>query len=181
MKKLLTVMLAGLLVLALIPGSATAQKGKKKRQVVEGTIALPAVFWASALNDGCWGGLHRRIATASQNMAPNGVVGYEFEVDKATWGKNFVLEATGGEGTVDLDLFLYIHYPPLDEWPDDPVNGGTPTSVDFNTREEGGESGEVPENAIKGIVCLYGGPSGYFGYDASFTYTAGKGVKLPKS
>jgi hypothetical protein len=52
----------------------------------------------------------------------------------------------------------------------------TPLSVDFATREEGGEKGIVPKGTTDAIVCLYGGPE-YVGYDASFMYMAGKGVK----
>ena len=171
MKKILTIALAGLLLGSLLPA---AHAGKPK-QTVEGTILLPAPFAQSAQGgdpfDGCWGGATRRTS-GQTGGAVNGVTGYYFDIDKATWNKKFKLVPTGGQGTVDLDLFLYIHYPGLEETPDDPVNGGTPTSIDFNTRGEGGEKGKVPPNATKAIVCLYGGTS-HYGYDASFTYTAG--------
>jgi hypothetical protein len=175
MRKILVCATATLLAASLLP-SATA--AAPKQQVVEGSISLPAPFAQGQFN-GCFAGLHRRIATASQGQAPNGVVGYEFEIDKSTWKKNFVLDVTGGEGTVDLDIFMYMHVPPLDEWPNDPQNAGTPVSFDYTTRGEGGESGQVPENTVKAIVCMYGGPT-HYGYNAAFTYTAGKGVKLPK-
>lgn len=165
MKKLLTVALAAISVAALLqPASA----GKAKPQVVEGTILLPAPF-AQGQFDGCWGGATRRT-TQPAGGEPNGVVGYVFDIDPATWNGKFKLEPTGGEGTVDLDLFLYIHYPGPEEIPDDPVNGGTPVSVDYQTREAGGEAGIIPENTVKGIVCMYAGPE-YQGFNATFTYT----------
>ena len=172
MKKILTIALAGLLLVSLLPA---AHAGKAKKQKVDGTIMLPAPFAQSVTDgepfDGCWGGLTRRTSGQSGG-AVNGVTGYYFDIDKATWNKKFKLVPTGGQGTVDLDLFLYIHYPGVEETAEEPVNGGTPTSLDFQTRGEGGEKGKVPPNATKGLVCLYGGAS-HYGYDASFTYTAG--------
>lgn len=179
MKRFVIAILAGLIGAALLPQAADA--GKAKQQHVEGSIALPAPFYGEAQGtNACWGGMHRRVITVGQGN-PQGLVGYHFDIDKATWNKPFVLEPTGGMGTVDLDLFLYLHMPPLDEVPNDPVNFGTPVSVDFLTREAGGEHGIVPPNTVKAIVCLYGGTfGGYAGANATFEYTAGKGVKLPK-
>jgi hypothetical protein len=174
MKRTAVVLITGALVLAL---AGDAGAGKGKQQKVKGSIAFPAPF-AQGTFDGCWGGLHRRIITVLQGQ-PNGVFGYHFDVDKKTWNKPFALKVTGGQGSVDLDLFLYSHVPPLDEWPNDPVNSGTPVSVDYTTREPGGEAGIVPPKTTSAIVCMYGGPS-HAGFDASFTYTAGKGVKAPK-
>ena len=104
MRKTIALVTAGMLVLSLGPGSAAAQKKKKKKkpsveQKVEGTVALPAPFQNDS---GCFAGLHRRIAILGQENV-NGDVGYHFDVDKATWGTNFVLEPTGGLGSVDLD------------------------------------------------------------------------------
>ncbi len=171
MKKTIGVALAVLLGLALLSAPGAVAAPKKKKQVVEGSILFPALFAQGAF-DGCWGGLTRRLTQTTQNAAGNGVFGYRFDVDKATWNKKFVLKPTGGEGTVDLDLFLYLHFPALEETADDPVNGGTPASIDFNTRKEGGEAGVVPKGATHGIVCMYGGPS-HYGYNATFNYTAG--------
>lgn len=171
MKKLIALGVVALLALPL--GGNAAQAGKKKKkpvQVVEGSIMLPAPF-AQGVFEGCWGGLTRRT-TGQTGGAVNGVTGYYFDVDKKSWNKPFKLEPTGGQGSVDLDLFLYIHYPPPEETQNDPVNGGTPISVDFTTREAGGETGTVPPNTVKGIVCMYAGPS-HQGFDATFTYTAG--------
>ncbi len=174
MKKLVGIALAGLVAFALVGGPATAAP---KQQHVEGNIALPAPF-AQGTFDGCWGGLTRRLTTPTGGDASpaNGAFGYRFPVDKATWNKRFKLEVTGGSGTVDLDLFLYSYMPAPEETADDPVNGGTPVSIDFTNREEGGEVGTVPQGTTHAIVCMYGGPE-YYGYQASFMYMAGKGVK----
>ena len=165
MKKLFTLALAAISVAAILQPATAA---KPKPQVVEGSILFPAPFAQGQFN-GCWGGLTRR-ATGPGNGEPNGVFGYVFDVDKSTWNGKFKLEPTGGAGTVDLDLFLYIHYPPIEETQNDPVNGGTPASVDFQTREAGGEAGVIPANTTKGIVCMYAGPE-HQGFDATFTYT----------
>jgi hypothetical protein len=174
MKKLLALLSCGLVALVAPAGAAP------KQQKVEGTIIMPGVF-AQGTFSGCWGGLTRRLTqgTGEDGSPANGTFGYRFKVDKATWNKPFVLEPTGGQGTVDLDIFLYITMPPPEDAVDDPVNGGTPVSVDYGDRKEGGEAGIVPKGATDAIVCLYGGPE-YVGYDAAFTYTAGKGVKAPK-
>ena len=169
MKKMIAFGAAALLALPLL--GSTAQAGKKPVQTVEGSIALPAPF-AQGTFDGCWGGLTRRT-TGQTGGAVNGVTGYYFDIDPKSWNKPFKLEVAGGQGSyVDLDIFLYIHYPPPEETQADPVNGGTPVSIDYTTREAGGEAGKVPPNTTKAIVCMYGGPEGT-GFDASFTYTAG--------
>ena len=169
MKKLIAVGVALLVALPLVGGVAQAGKKKKAKpvQVVEGNVALPSPFAQSAVGgaepfDGCWGGLTRQT-TGQTGGAVNGVTGYYFDIDPKSWNKPFKLEATGGDGTVDFDLFLYFAFPGAD---------GTASSTDFQTREEGGEAGKVPPNTIKGLVCLYGGPA-YYGYNATFNYTAG--------
>ena len=167
MKKLIALALA---VTAAVPLLSTGAQAGKPVQTEEGSIALPAPF-AQGTFDGCWGGLTRR-GTGQTGGAVNGVTGYVFDIDKKSWNKPFKLEVTGGEGVVDLDPFLYIHYPGPEETPNDPVNGGTPSSIDFQTREEGGESGKVPPNTTKAIVCMYAGPT-HQGFNAAFTYTAG--------
>ena len=174
MRKLIGTVAVGLMAFSLLGAPATAAG---KVQHVEGTIALPAPF-AQGTFDGCWGGATRRTTTPTGGASSpaNGVVGYRFLLDKATWNKPFNLEVTGGEGTVDLDIFLYLNMPPVEATVDDPVNGGTPTSIDFTTRSEGGEKGIVPKGATEAIVCMYAGPD-YYGYNASFMYMAGKGVK----
>lgn len=174
MKKVLAVSV-GLVLLAgaLVPASAA----KPKPQKVEGSILLPAMFVAGTF-DGCWGGLTRRITQTAAGQG-NTLFGYRFPVDKATWGGKFKLEPTGGSGTVDLDLFLYSVMPGAEAVADDPVNGGTPVSVDFQTREEGGEAGVIPKGTTDAIVCMYGGPS-HAGFNASFEYVGTPPVKKKK-
>jgi hypothetical protein len=109
----------------------------------------------------------------------NGIIGYEFDVDPATWNKPFVLEATGGQGNVDLDIYFYSEFGTVDDVVNDPTNAGSPYTVQYNTRAPGGEAAIVPKDMNKVIVCLYGGAQGAGG-GATFDYAAGKGVKLPK-
>ena len=181
MRKMIALATAGVLVFALAAGPATAGKKKKKKkppveQVVEGSVAAPAPY----TNDsGCYAGLHRRLAIATMENL-NGDIGYHFDIDPATWGTNFILEPTGGLGTVDLDIYFYSQFGTIDQVVSDPLNAGSPAAVQFNTREPGGEFGEVPAEFTKVIVCMYGGQLGA-GANASFTYTAGTKVKLPKS
>lgn len=173
MKKIVTLGLAGLLAGSLIPGSATA--AKPKQQKVSGSVALPAPYTDDT---GCYAGIHRRMAILSQEQV-NGVVGYHFDVDPSTIGKPFVLEVTGGQGDVDLDITYYYEFGTVDDITGDPVNAGAPLSYSFGTREPGGESGVIPKGDwTKAIVCVYGGQQGG-GAAATFDYTAGKGVKLP--
>ena len=173
MKKLIGLGAAVLVALTLVPGSAVAAKGKT--QEVEGSIALPAPYTDDS---GCYAGLHRRLSILSSGQA-NGIIGFEFDVDPATWNKNFVLEATGGQGDVDLDIYFYSEFGTLDDVVNDPQNAGSPYTIQYNTREPGGEAAKVPADMNKVIVCMYGGAQGGGG-GASFTYTAGKGVKIPK-
>ncbi len=170
MRKILKVTLVGLLALSIAPHAGARIQPK---QTVEGSIAFPAP-WTD--DSGCYAGLHRRGAIMTQGNN-NGVTGYHFDVEKTTWKKNFTLEATGGQGHIDLDIYFYLSdFGTPEQVITDPGAAGAPPSVSFNTREPGGEKGKVPELAERVIVCLYGGAQGTGG-GATFTYTAGKGVK----
>lgn len=175
MKKLIGVAAAVAMVAGAFPAGAGA--AAPKEQVVEGSIAFPAVF-AQGTFDGCWGGLTRRITQTAAGQG-NGTFGYRFEVDKSTWNGKFKLEPTGGTGDVDLDIFLYSVMPGAEAVVDDPVNGGTPVSVDYQTREPGGESGDIPKGTTDIIVCMYGGPS-HAGFNATFEYVGTPPVKKKK-
>jgi hypothetical protein len=173
MRKFAMLGIIGALALGLLPSAAA---GGAKQQKVEGSIALPAPYTDDS---GCFAGVHRRVQAITMGNA-QGVTGYNFEVDKATWNKNFVLEATGGQGRVDLDITFYLgELTKLEDFVEQGGDPATPATVAFNTREPGGEAGKVPELAENVIVCLYGGQQGAGG-GATFTYTAGKGVKPPK-
>lgn len=178
MKKLVILMLSAALVLSVIPGSAVANKKKKKKkattQTVEGMVAAPAPFTD---NTGCFAGVQRRLAIVSGEQV-KGAVGDNFDIDPGTNGMPFTLEVTGGQGDVDLDIYFYEEFGTMDDVTGDPAGAGAPFTLSYNTREPGGEFGIVPEGMKKVIVCMYAGPE-HTGAGASFTYTAGKGVKLP--
>ncbi|MGH2805869.1 MAG: hypothetical protein ACRDKT_01210 [Actinomycetota bacterium] len=165
MRKTLGIILASALLFGLAPGSAGAVAPK---QTEEGTILLPAPFTDDS---GCFAGLHRRgaIMTMENN---NGVVGWHFDVDHKTWNKKFVLEPSGGVGTIDLDILFYQEFGTPQQVVEDPGGAGAPTSVGFQTREAGGEKGKVPKKFNKAIICIYSGAL-YQGGGADFTYTAG--------
>jgi hypothetical protein len=167
MKKLIT----GLVALGMIAGAqlAPATAGKPKPQVVEGSVALPAPFTDDS---GCYAGLHRRLMIVSGEAAPaNGLIGYSFDIDPATWGGKFKMEPTGGQGTVDLDIYFYMEFGTTDDVVNDPQGAGAPATIQFNTRQAGGEAGVVPADFTKVIVCMYGGAQGGGG-GATFNYTA---------
>jgi hypothetical protein len=179
MRKLVCVALAASLVLALAPSTATANRHRRPPpQEEQGTIFMPSPFPFDL--GACFAGLHRRLLLLTQGNN-QGWFGYHFEIEEHTWKRNFVLEATGGSGYVDLDLYFYLDdFGGPENFLDDPVNASPPPSQDFTTREEGGEAGKVPEGAKHAIVCLYGGDQG-FGYNAEFEYRAGRGVRLPRN
>ena len=159
MKKIIAFGLTALLAIA--PATALAGKKKAVRQEMQGEIALAAPFPADGT---CFTGATRRTALASDG-AVNGVVGHHFDLDPRTAGKNFQLHVTGGSDDVDLDIAFYADFGSMD----DP--SAAPANVAVETREAGGEEGEVPAGMTKVIVCMYAGS------DASFHYMAGKGVR----
>ena len=172
MKKLVGIAAMVLTAVSLVPNAGAAPQ---KQQQVSGSVAVSAPYTD---NSGCYAGLHRRFAIMTQEMV-NGGLGYHFDIDPATLGKPFVLEATGGQGYVDLDIYFYQKFGTPQDVAGDPLNAGSPVTVQFNTREAGGESGIVPKGDFtKVIVCMYGGDLGV-GAGATFDYVAGKGVKLP--
>jgi hypothetical protein len=171
MKKTLTVGLAGLLAASLLsPASAGAPA-----QEEDGVIAAPAPFTDDS---GCFAGLQRRVAIVSQEQA-KGIVGYNFDIDKATWGGKFALEVTDGVGDVDMDILFYGEFGTVDDVVNDPGGAGAPFSVGFQTREPGGEAGVVPKEVTKAIVCIYAGQQGA-GAAGAFHYEASAPVKKKK-
>ena len=166
MKKVISILAAGLVVAAMVPGAAVAGKAKGARQDVEGHIALQAPpSDATSTPDGCYSGVHRRIAVASQ-MQVNGVVGFHFEVDPATWGKKFRLTPVT-EG-VDIDITFYDGFGSTEQATD---TSYAPFTAAFQERNEDGEFGKVPADMTLAIVCMK------VGNNADFTYSAGAGVK----
>lgn len=171
MKKALTVALASLMAASLLAPASAAPK----KQTVEGTVVVPLPYTDDS---GCYAGIHRRMAIVTQEQV-NGVGGYHFDVDKATWNGKFKLEPTGGVGDVDLDIYFYQQFGTVDQVAGDPLNAGSPITVQFNTREPGGEVGVVPPDTTKVIVCMYGGQQGG-GAGATFMYEAIAPVKKKK-
>ncbi len=162
MKKLIAIAASLLATGALItaPGAVAAPKQQK----VDGSVAMRAPFTDLV---SCYAGLHRRMAVLTQEQV-NGVVGYHFDLDPATINKPFKLEVTGGQGAVDLDITFYSEFGTPEQATD---TGYAPYNVSFDERAPGGEKGIVPKETAKAIVCMYDGVG------ATFTYTAGKGVK----
>jgi hypothetical protein len=167
-KKLISLGAAALMAVSFFPGTTSAAP---KQQVVEGSITMMAPFYGDTFAT-CYSGLHRRASVLSGGAA-NGVVGFEFDVDPATIGKPFVLEVNGGQAGVDLDITFYTEFGTTDQALD---RTHSPPNYSFEQRGAGGESGVIPKGLdwTKAIVCMHTGA------DATFTYTAGKGVKLPK-
>lgn len=164
-KQLIGAGLASLLAFSLLGMPATAAP---KKQVVEGTILLPAPYTDDS---GCFAGLHRRgaIMTMENN---NGPIGWHFDVDPKTVGKKFKLEASGQGSYVDLDILFYQKFGTPEDVVGDPGGAGAPATTGFQTRAAGGEKGKVPPGMPKAIVCMYGGGQGV-GLIGNFTYTAG--------
>ena len=165
MKKLTVFLAAGLLAAALVPGTASAAK-KGARQEVEGNILMQAPPSDATSNpNGCYSGVHRRIAVASQ-MQINGVVGFHFEIDPATWGKKFRLTPVT-EG-VDLDITFYDSFGTTEQAAEPSY---APANLGFEERNTEGEAGKVPANMTIAIVCMKAGQN------ADLLYEAGAGVK----
>lgn len=168
MKKLIALIAVGLLVAAFVPGTAVAGKKKKKgvTQTVQGNIAMQAPPSEATSNpNGCYSGVHRRIAVISQEQI-NGVVGFHFDLDKKTWNKKFTLVPdTAG---VDIDITFYTDFGTMEQAAD---TAYAPATAGFEERDTEGESGIVPKDMTKAIVCMKSGQN------ADFTYTAGAGVK----
>ena len=165
MKKIVSLVAVGLIASTALSGAAVAGKKKGVRQDVEGHIAMQAPPAEATSNpNGCYSGVHRRIAVASQEQV-NGVVGYHFDIDPGTWNKKFVL--TPGSA-VDIDITFYDGFGTVEQVTD---TSYAPYNVGFEERDNEGESGVVPENVTKAIVCMK------TGQDADFSYSAGAGVK----
>jgi hypothetical protein len=170
MRRLIGTATAGLMAMSFLGGPATAAG---KVQHVEGHILLRAPFVSTAEQlQNCYAGVHRRLTLAAQGQDVNGVVGWNFPVDPATYNKPFKLEVSGGQQNPDMDVTFYMNgFGTLQDHVDNPPYGQDRASVDFTTRKAGGEKGIVPKGATDVIVCMFDG------YDADFMYMAGKGVK----
>ena len=183
MKKTVTLILVGLLALAMVASTASAAKKKKAKpfkQTVDGTVVAtpPADEPAFTAPSACYAGLHRRavvLAGESNEGQLQGKMAYHFTVDKRTWGKKFKLELGEHTGTVDLDINFYTEFGNQDQALDRTY---APPNVPFANRGAGGEVGTVPKSMNKAIVCIYEDKDHQrIGANAAFNYTAGTGVK----
>lgn len=173
MRKLIAFGLTAVIAGSLLAGPAQAGAPK---QTVSGTIAAPAPYTDDS---GCYAGITRRIAVLTGEQAGSGVVGYYFNVDPKTVGKPFDLSVTSPVAAADVDITFYQKFGTTDDVTGDPLNAGSPATIDFATRAAGGEHGIVPKGYPKAIVCMYAGDQG--GSAAgTFTYNAGPGVKPTK-
>ena len=168
MKRILGIASVALAVATSLPNASVAQKAPTQQE--EGSILLPLL----AGDGSCYPGAHRRWAIVTEQQ--QGPTGWHFDVDEKTWNKKFVLELTRAQGDADLDIIFYSEFGTIDDVVGDPATAGTPYAMYFQSRSPGGEFGKVPPATTKAIVCMVPG-----GADAAFRYTAGKGVKLPKS
>lgn len=160
MRKLIALAVVAAMATGAFSGSAIAGKKKKKLVVqhVEGTIAIPQP--GGALGN-CNYRPQRSIMGASNEAAPNGVLGYTFHVDPKTAGQPFKLEVAGGTGDVDLDIVFYTDY-------GDPADPQTaPGNLGYETVGPGGEEGTIPAGYPLAFVCMA------FGGNSSFTYITG--------
>lgn len=133
-------------------------------QEVKGEIQQPAYFFDQQNQEvACYAGKHRRgaVLTDGENQ---GVDGWHFDVDPKTVGAKFVLTVDGGEGTPDLDITFYEDFGTVEQQAD---TAYAPPNQAYDTRGPGGETGTVPANMKKAIVCMLDGAN------VPFTYTAG--------
>lgn len=155
MKKLVAAATIAILIAAPVH-SASAGKKAAAHQHVEGSIQLPQGASPAAP---CVYRTHRLML---QTFGANGFVGYTFDVDPATIGKKFKLEAGSGVG---MDISFYT------EMGDSTDPSTSPANYAFATPGPGGEAGTVPAGYPVAMVCMTEGVNG------TFTYAAGKGVK----
>ena len=165
MKKLISLVALGLVASTALAGAAVAGKDKGVRQDVSGTILMQAPPSDATDNpNGCYAGVHRRLAVVSQEQV-NGVVGFHFEVDPGTWNKKFRL--TPGSA-VDIDITFYSEFGTVEQATD---TSYAPLNYTFEERDNEGEAGVVPKDVTRAIVCMK------TGQNAAITYSAGAGVK----
>jgi hypothetical protein len=164
MKKIVSLALAAG-VIAALPGAAVAGK-KAAHQHVQGNIAMQAPPSDATDNpNGCYSGVHRRLSVLTSGAA-NGIVGFDFDVDPATWNKKFKL--TPDTAGVDIDITFYAEFGTQEQAAEPSF---APANFSYETRNEAGEKGKIPAKMTKAIVCMKAGQN------ADFTYTGGAGVK----
>jgi plastocyanin len=172
MRKIATLLTLALAMGLLVPGAAQGRQGEEEVQSVTGTIMFPTRFTSysvppnpdttrAELENG-WPGLVRRGYVAA--AASNGVIGYVFPVDSATWLGRFELavnsEAATPDGVdkADLGIYFYSHL-------GDAAGQATPVTVaEYERRALGGEEGFIPPGSNYGIVFMSRGANVAFSY-----------------
>ena len=179
MKKIITLLVVGLLALTMVAGSATAAKKKKKKappfiQTIDGSVVFtPPGTSPPFAAPGCFSGAHRRVAIMTDEAEQgNGKLGYSFNIDKRTWGKKFKLDLKSATGTADLDIAFYQKFGTKDDVTGDPAGAGAPYTEVSETRAPGGEKGIVSKGMTKAIVCLWESETSGAA-QATFSYQAG--------
>jgi hypothetical protein len=149
------------------PSPKPSGSGGSGGQEVKGEIQQPAPFVDTQSGEvACYSGKHRRgaVLTDGENQ---GVDGWHFDVDPKTNGSKFVLTVDGGEGTPDLDITFYTEFGTVEQQAD---TAYAPPNQSYDTRGPGGETGTVPPDMKKAIVCMLDGAN------VPFTYTTGAPV-----
>jgi hypothetical protein len=131
-RSLVAILLSGLITLS--PAAAGASDG----QIVKGTVYTPT-------GDTC----AYPAAVLETGVRAGWIVAYNFEVEPATWGGSFTLQADHLPADLDITFF-----------------GATVTTFSRRSLTQG-EAGIVPDGATKAIVCLA------VGAPTRFTYQAG--------
>jgi hypothetical protein len=108
----------------------------------------------------CFQGVARRINMLSQGVV-SGPAGSIFEVDKATWNGKFKLTSNAG----DVDIYFFDNFG--DSIPDDPALNSPVITTQYQERGPDGETGTIPPNSNKAIVCLYEGVNVDWEYEAN--------------
>jgi hypothetical protein len=146
--------------------------GTSGGQEVTGEIQQPAPFVDTQTGEvACYSGKHRREAVLTDG-ANQGVDGWHFDVDPKTIGAKFVLTADGGEGTPDLDITFYTDFGTVEQQAD---TAYAPPNQPYDTRGPGGETGTVPKDMKKAIVCMLDGANVPFTYKTGGPVTGGGG------
>ncbi len=156
MKRLAAIGMAAVIALPAVGASAAAGPQEESGKVM---FATPHPQDPTI----CFQGIGRRINMVSQGVV-SGPFGAIFDIDKATWGGKFKMDATGMTGSDDMDIYFFSDFGDIVE---DPSMNSPTILTQYQEREAGGEVGIVPPQATKAIACLYSGLGADFTYKAS--------------
>ena len=158
----LAILLALAVSASLVPAGGAGAAGETEWQTISGNIKFLTRFTDG---EGAFPGAGRRLYNVARET--NGIVSYTFPVDPETWRGRFELEITreGGEGLPDplspADLGVTFY-----EDLADAGNSAPATTVEYEVRGPGGETGFVAPGSRYAIVFMSRG------LDVDFTYKA---------